>query len=140
LTNCGVHLKEFSRRDPESLGQSALALLEDFSLESEARRASWRVVQAEKMNALRDHIAIAHGYACATANDYVFPAADIIGRLTPDQFRQFNGYLSYVSEHALIPVCKMARLARRRQLNDLAKGHFEADLGPLRHYKEPIPS
>jgi hypothetical protein len=103
-------------------------LLADFALESEAHGASWRAVQWEEMSAgspyrrsLRDSVAIAHRYACCVADDYAFPAPDIVERLTPDQFRQFNDYLAYVSEHALIPAGKYARLACKRQLDDLSK-------------------
>jgi hypothetical protein len=102
-------------------------LLKDFTRESEAHGASWRAAQAEEMSAgslrrsLRDHVAIAYRYTCAVANDYSFPSSDILGVLTPDQFRQFNDYLAYVSEHALIPACKYARLACQRQLDDLSK-------------------
>jgi hypothetical protein len=103
------------------------ALLADFTRESEAHGASWRAVQVEEIFAkafertLRDHVAVGHRYACAVAADYVFPDPDILGRLTPDQFRQFNDYLAYVSEHALISAGKYARLACKRQLDDLSK-------------------
>jgi hypothetical protein len=103
------------------------ALLADFARESEVHRASWQAVQVEGMfsrayeRTLRDHVAIGHRYACAVADDYAFPAPDLVERLTPDQFRQFNDYLAYVSEHALIAAGKFARLACKRQLDDLSK-------------------
>lgn len=104
------------------------ALLADFARESEAHGASWRAVQAEEMRtgspsrrSLRDYVAIGLRYACAVADDYALPDADILDRLSPEQFEQFNDYLQFVSEHALIPAGKFARLACKRQLDDLSK-------------------
>lgn len=101
------------------------ALLADFARESEAHGASWHAVQVEDMRALerilRDHVAVAHRYACAVADDYVLPAPDLLERLNPDQFREFNDYLAFISERALIPAGKFARLACQRQLDDLSK-------------------
>lgn len=103
------------------------ALLADFARESEAHGASWQAVHTEDIRTkafertLRDHVAIGHRYACAVADDYAFPVPDILGWLTPAQFREFNDYLAYVSEHALIPAGKHARLACKRQLDDLSK-------------------
>jgi hypothetical protein len=106
-------------------------LLADFDGERASHRTAWEassiedLQKGERRRQYRNHVAIAHRYACAVASDYVFPVPDILDRLTPDQFRQFNDYLAYISEHALIPAGKLARLACQRQLDDLARSHTE---------------
>jgi hypothetical protein len=112
--------------------KSLNALLQDFAQESEAHHASWNVVQAEAMcggsrdRQLRNHTAIALRYACAVADDYVLPGPDVIGRLTPEQFRELNDYVQFVSEQ-LIPAGKYARLACKRQLDDLSRSTKERE-------------
>jgi hypothetical protein len=108
-------------------------LLADFTREREARRAAWEAISFEDLQSkgaprrqYRNHVAIAHRYACTTAADYVFPVADLMGRLAPEQQAQLNSYLAWIGEHALNPAGKMARLACQRQLEDLAKSTRKA--------------
>jgi hypothetical protein len=105
------------------------SLLSDFTAQHLLISASWAAVASGELSetslnrAYRDHVAIAHRYACAVANDYAFPTPDLLGRLTAEQFQQFNAYLEYVSTKCLIPAGKHARLACARQLRDLERSH-----------------
>lgn len=108
------------------------SLLSDFTAQRLLMTASWAAVASGELSekplnrAYRDHVAIAHRYACAVANEYTFPEPDLLGRLTPEQFQQFNAYLEYVSLRCRIPAGKYVRLACARHLNDLATSHREA--------------
>jgi hypothetical protein len=65
-------------------------------------------------------------YASATADDYVFPEPDLLGRFTAQQYEQFNAYLEHVSSQCRIVAGKHVRLACARQLKDFALSHREA--------------
>jgi hypothetical protein len=106
------------------------SLYSDFTAQRLLLSASWaNVVFEELLNlpaakrAYRNHIAIALRYACAVADDYVFPESDLLRKFTAAQFEQFNAYLEYVATERRIPACTEVRLACARQLNDLARSH-----------------
>ena len=76
---------------------------------------------------LCDYIAVAHRYQCASADRYDFPHRDrfIAGRMTPAQQQTaFDeaGFVAFVMTRGN-PVCRLARLACERNLNDLAKSY-----------------
>jgi hypothetical protein len=107
------------------------ALLGDFARGCEAHRRSWDSVGFElfknegpevpERRQFRDHVAIAHRYACVLADDYIFPDEELAGKLTEVQLVELNDYLDFVSKECPIPAGKMARLAAKRQLEDLAR-------------------
>jgi transcriptional regulator with XRE-family HTH domain len=72
---------------------------------------------------VHDHVAVAHRYACAMADDYVWPPRDayIAGEMTPAQLVELNSYLEFVATECKIPAAKITRLAAKRQLDDLAR-------------------
>jgi hypothetical protein len=108
------------------------SLYSDFTAQRLLMSASWAAVASGELSekplnrAYRDHVAIAHRYACAVANEYTFPEPDLLGRMTPEQFQQFNFYLEYVSSRCRIPAGKYVRQACARHLNDLGTSHREA--------------
>src|SRR5512133_364738 len=105
------------------------SLHSDFTCQRLLMHASWGAVVARDLieskshRSCRNHVAIAHRYACAVADDYTFPAPDLLGRFSAEQYEQFNDYLEYVSTKCRIPAGKAARQACARQLTDLAESH-----------------
>jgi hypothetical protein len=64
------------------------SLHSDFNIQRLLLRPSWAVVLAGELKdkrlnrAYRDHVAIVMRYASATADNYVFPEPDLLGRFT----------------------------------------------------------
>jgi hypothetical protein len=108
------------------------SLHSDFNVQRLLLGASWAAVAAGELKdkplnrGYRDHVAIAMRYACAVADDYVFPEPDLLGRFTAQQYEQFNAYLEHVSSECRIVAGKYVRLSCARQLKDLALSHREA--------------
>jgi hypothetical protein len=105
------------------------SLYSDFTSQRLLIDASWAAVVARELiknkshRSDRNHVAIAHRYACAVADDYTFPAPDLLGRFSAQQYEQFTDYLDYVSTERRIAAGKHVRQACERQLTDLAKSH-----------------
>ena len=108
------------------------SLHSDFNIQRLLLRPLWAVVLAGELKdkrlnrAYRDHVAIVMRYASATADDYVFPEPDLLGRFAAQQYEQFNAYLEHVSSQCRIVAGKHVRLACARQLKDFALSHREA--------------
>jgi hypothetical protein len=104
------------------------SLHSDFNVQRLLMSASWSAVASGELSekpfnrAYRDHAAIAHRYACAVANEYTLHP-DLLGRLTAEEFEQFNTYLEYVSSRCRIPAGKYVRQACARHLRDLERSH-----------------
>jgi hypothetical protein len=104
------------------------SLISDFTTQRLLMDKSWaavatrHLIKNESERTYRNHVAIAHRYACCVANDYSFPEPYLLGRFTIEQYLEFNSYLEYVTR-CLIPAGKHARLACARQLNDQEKSH-----------------
>jgi hypothetical protein len=100
------------------------SLHSDFNIQRLLLRPLWAVVLAGELKdkrlnrAYRDHVAIVMRYASATADDYVFPEPDLLGRFAAQQYEQFNAYLEHVSSECRIVAGKHVRLACARQLKD----------------------
>jgi len=114
------------------------SLYSDFTAQRFLLSTSWAAVTATEFQgkplnrAYRDHVAIAMRYACAVADDYVFPEPDLLGKFNSQQFEQFNAYLEYVSTKSRIIACKQVRQACARQLSDLERslGAMRIECGP----------
>jgi hypothetical protein len=117
-------------RDRHDLG---LAAKKDLSttefaeeIDEALAEAMWKAFDdGPDMRQLRDYIAIAHRYQCASSDRYDFPHRDrfIAGRMTPAQQQTAlgeAGFVAFVMTRGN-PVCRLARLACERNLNDLAK-------------------
>jgi hypothetical protein len=108
------------------------SLHSDFTSQRLLMHASWGAVAARELmekksyRSYRNHTAIAYRYACAVADDYMFPEPDLLGRFSAQQYEQFNSYLDFVCTKRKIAAGKHVRQACARHLADLAKSLHEA--------------